>query len=119
MKSKLLIVGFALSICASFQASIAAPSRTDLYGSPAPLAGATRTIVIGPHTKWINVTGGETIKFIAGEKSFAWNFDTSPTISSFELNQVAPPGALDHKVTAYVAPDPRYIGGDGRGGGHR
>ena len=116
MKSKLLITSVALSICASFQTSVAAPSPTALFGDPAPLSAAERTIVIGPNTKWVNVTGGETIRFVAGQKSFAWSFDTASTISSFDLNQVAPPGALDHKVTAYIAPDPRYIGGDGRDG---
>lgn len=116
MKLKLLITSFALLVCASFQTSFAAPSRTDLFGDPAPLSAAERTIVIGPTTKWVNVTGGETIKFIAGQKSFAWSFDTAPTISSFDLNRVAPPGALDHKVTAYIAPDPRYLGADARDG---
>jgi hypothetical protein len=93
--------------------------RIDLLGDPAPPAAATRTIVITPETKWVNVTGGEIVKFVAGDKIFAWNFDGGRQISNFELNRVAPPGTLNHRVVAYVAPDPRYIGGNGRHGGMR
>lgn len=80
-------------------------------GDPAPLSAATKSIAIGPDTKWVNVTGGETIRFDAGGRSFAWVFNVARGVHSFDLNQVAPPGMLDHRVTAYVAPDPRYIGG--------
>jgi hypothetical protein len=92
------------------------------FGDPAPLSAATQTIVITPATKWVNVTGGDTVKFVAGNKAFAWNFDVGSGTPSFELNKVAPPGMLDHKVVAYVAPDPKYIGGgdigDSGGAGH-
>lgn len=88
--------------------------RTDLLGDPAPPSAATRTIVITPDTKWVNVTGGNIVKFIVGDKTFTWNFNVAQTISSFDLSQVAPPGTLNRKVVAYVAPDPRYIGNGGR-----
>lgn len=88
--------------------------RTDLLGDPAPPSAATRTIVITPDTKWVNVTGGDIVKFIAGDKTFAWNFNVAQTISSFDLSQVAPPGILNRKVEVFVAPDPRYIGNGGR-----
>jgi hypothetical protein len=77
-----------------------------LYGSPANLATATRTIVIRPDTSFVNVTGGEIIRFDVGARSFAWNF--SGRRSSFDLAQVAPPSMLTRKVTAYVAPNPMY-----------
>lgn len=107
------------SACAAglFAACAAPPPGPGLLGDPAPVAAATRTIVIAPDTRWVNVTGGDIVKFVAGNKTFAWNFDVGAGTSSFDLNRVAPPGMLDHKVTAYVAPDPRYIGGDG-GHGH-
>ena len=79
----------------------------DLLGGPTSLAEATRTIAIGPGTKYVNVTGGEIIRFTVGDKAFAWNFNGR--YSSFDLARVAPPGMLDHKVTAYVAPNPRQI----------
>ncbi len=84
-----------------------------LLGDPAPPEAATQTIVITPDTKWVNVTGGDIVKFVVGDKSFAWTFNVARGVGMFELNRVAPPGMLDHRVEAYVAPDPRYLGGDG------
>lgn len=81
-----------------------------LLGQPAPPSGATRTVVITPDTKWVNVDGGETVAFAVGDKTFGWDFFVGRTVTSFMLNQVAPPGVLDHPVAVYVAPDPMYIG---------
>ncbi|RJG24130.1 CzcE family metal-binding protein [Massilia cavernae] len=97
-----------LASCASL--SNVAP-RTELLGDPAPTAAATQAIVITPETRWVNVTGGETVKFIVGDKEFAWNFTVAPSISSFALNRVAPAGIMTRNVVAYVAPDPHYLGG--------
>jgi hypothetical protein len=95
----------------------AAEPPIDFLGAPAPPVAAERTIVIRPDTRWVNVTGGETIRFVVGDKSFAWAFNVAATVHAFELNRIAPPGMLDHRVTAYVAPDPRYTrDGGGRGG---
>ena len=67
----------------------------------------TRTITIGPDTRYVNVTGGEVIRFQVGGTSFVWNFDGRRT--SFDMSLIAPPAALDrNKVTAYVAPNPLY-----------
>lgn len=77
---------------------------TDLYGSAATPAMVTRTIVIRPDAGYVNVTGGEVIRFQVGSKSFVWAFN-GPR-SSFDLGLIAPPGLLGRKVTAYVAPDP-------------
>jgi hypothetical protein len=65
-----------------------------------------RTIVIDGTTKWINVTEGETIRFVVGEKSFAWIFDSYD--QGKDLKQIAPKGMLsDRSVKVYVAADPR------------
>lgn len=98
-----------LSACA--HRNIEAPIT--FLGDPAPLSAATETIVIRPDTKYVNVTGGDTVRFVTGDKSFAWTFNVARTINSFDLSRVAPPGMLDHRVEAYVAPDPRYLGGGG------
>jgi len=79
---------------------------SDLYGSAAVVAMVTRTIVIKPDTGYVNVTGGEVIRFNVGGKSFVWNFNG--TRSSFDLGLIAPAGLLGRKVTAYVAPNPMY-----------
>ena len=96
--------------------SVAAPprdilaSRSDptleLLGSPATVAMATRTITIRPDTSFVNVVGGEVIRFDVGNASFVWNFNGQR--SSFDLARIAPPSVLDHRVTAYVAPNPMY-----------
>lgn len=83
----------------------------EFLGNAAPPAEATRTIVITPDTRWVNVTGGETVTFIVGDKSFAWTFNVASNVFTFDLNRIAPPGVLDRPVKVYVAPDPRYIGG--------
>lgn len=120
MKLKALFsAGLVLMLSAGGVAAIAAGNRVDLLGDPASPSAATRTIVIKPDTRYVNVTGGETVKFIAGDKSFAWNFNVAETIFSFDLNQVAPPGVLDHEVKAYIAPNPLYIDGGPHGGHQR
>jgi Heavy-metal resistance protein CzcE len=78
----------------------------DLLGSPAVATMATRTIVIKPDTRYVNVTGGEIIRFDVDGKSFVWNFNGQR--NSFDLARVAPPSMLTRKVTAYVAPNPMY-----------
>jgi Heavy-metal resistance protein CzcE/TIR domain len=85
----------------------AAPNPgSDQVGIPGAASMATRTITIGSDTKYVNVTGGEVIRFQVGARSFVWNF--IGTRSSFDLSRIAPPATLDHKVTAYVAPNPMY-----------
>ena len=112
---------FSAAICAALLsacAPLAYTPRLDLLGDPAPVTAATRTIVIVPGTRWVNVTGGEIIKFVVDDKSFAWNFDGAEYAPAFDLNLTAPPGLLDHEVVAYVAPNPLYLGGGGGRGGH-
>jgi hypothetical protein len=87
-----------------------------LLGDSVAAGTGTRTIVINPETKHVNVIGGETINFLVGEKSFAWHFFVAAGVSSFDLKRVAPPGVLDRSVIAYIAADPRYCcSGGGRG----
>ncbi|OWW19686.1 CzcE family metal-binding protein [Noviherbaspirillum denitrificans] len=85
-----------------------------LLGDPAPVEAATQTIVISPQTKWVNVTGGDIVRFDVGDKSFAWAFNVGTGISRFDLSRVAPPGVLGRTLYVYMAPDPRYIGGGER-----
>ena len=108
-RNPLWLTFFALVLSAAPAIHAAAP-RLDLLGAPAPAATAARTIVIGPDTRWVNVTGGEVVKFVVGERAFAWYFNGPDSVSSFSLNRVAPQGILDHPVQAYVAPNPLYSG---------
>jgi len=89
--------------------TVAAPreaAASDLYGAPGAGSMPARTIAISPDTKFVNVTGGETVRFQVGGRSFVWTFNG--TRSSFDLARVAPAAMLDHKVTTYVAADPMH-----------
>lgn len=98
------------------------PTPLNLLGDPAPPSAATRTIVITPSTRYVNVTGGETIAFLVGDKAFGWSFNGIQNTPAFDLSRAAPAGVLDHKVLAYVAPNPLYMDDASWGrhsGGHR
>lgn len=85
------------------------PASPDL-GSPVHDASASRIVTLDSSTKWVNVTGGETIKFVAGGKSFSWSFDTYGTAPVFDLDRIAPADVLSGRtIKVYVAPDPAYI----------
>ena len=107
--NKLSLSIAALGLAGAFAAQAAVPTR--LLGDPASVTEATRTITINPKTKYVNVTEGDVVKFVASGQEFAFKFDGTGT--SFDLQRVAPAGALDHKVTAYVAPNPADGGGHG------
>jgi hypothetical protein len=112
MKQKLLVkTGIASLLLVTTLPLFAATPRIDLLGDPASPSAATRTIVIKPDTRYVNVTGGDIVKFVSGDKTFAWNFDGGENVGSFALNEIAPPGTLDHRIMAYVTPNPRYMGG--------
>ena len=97
-------------LSAACGSTINSAASLDLLGDPAPVSAASRTIVIAADTRYVNVTSGDTVKFITGDKSFAWNFSGPESIPVFDLNRIAPSGALNHPVTAYVAPNPLYTG---------
>lgn len=83
-----------------------------LLGIAAPPEAAIKSIFLTPGTQYVNVTGGEVVRFVSGNKSFAWSFDGPLQVSSFDLMRVAPPGLLAHPVIAYIAPNPMYLGPD-------
>ncbi|TFW00427.1 CzcE family metal-binding protein [Oxalobacteraceae bacterium OM1] len=101
---------FIACIAAALGACATRTSYTDLYGSPAPPDPRQTTIRIDPGTRYVQVEGGQTVRFLVGDQAFAWSFNVARTVHRFDLNSVAPPGLLDHTVTAMVAPDPKYIG---------
>lgn len=111
MHARLIPLLFAAVLCGGC-ATAGWEQPLSLLGAPAPVEMAEKTIVIGPGTVHVNVTGGEVVRFVSGSKTFAWSFDGPLQVSSFDLLRVAPPGMLDHPVTAYVAPNPMFLGRD-------
>ncbi len=106
MKKNLFIPSFAamaLSFCAL---SSRAATPESLMGDPGSPASVSSTIKITPATRYVNVQGGQTVQFDVNGQKFIWNFDGTPSV--FDLNSIAPAGLLDHKVKAYVSPNPLY-----------
>ena len=108
MRTRLLWASAAVLAALTACAMPADTPRADLLGMAAPPAAATRTVVITPATRWVNVTGGDTVRFVVDGREFAWNFSVGSTVAEFDLRRVAPPGLLDHPVPVYVDPDPYY-----------
>ncbi len=105
-----------LAIAGAF--AVAAPAFADRaatspnLGTPVHDESADRTIVLDAGAKWVNVTGGETIRFVVGGKSFSWRFDTYSTSPMFDLDKIAPAGMLDGRpIKVYVSPDPLHTSG--------
>ncbi len=98
-----LVVGLVLSstVCAQ------TPAPTFLFGSPADAQVVGRVVTLQPDTRWVNVEQGEVVRFVSGSTRFAWRFDGRDG-RSFDLQSVAPPGALTRAVTVYVARTPGH-----------
>jgi hypothetical protein len=93
-----------LGLLAAMAAHADVPTR--LLGDVVPPAEATRTIRIDPATRYVNVNRGDTVRFVVNGQQFAYYFDGAEGETSFDLRQVAPPGVLNHRVVAYITPDP-------------
>lgn len=99
----------ALVLCALCTFSISATASVAPY-RPAEITPATtptRVITIAPDTRAVNVTEHETVTFVAGDQRITMTFLRADVM--FSLNEVAPPGMLDHDVKVFVAPDPLYL----------
>ena len=88
-------------VLAAGLAALAQDASDVSLGTPAQSSQAQRTITIGADTKHVNVRRDEIIKFVAGEVVFAWKFD-GQLAKPFNLQQLAPSGALANPVTVYV-----------------
>jgi hypothetical protein len=93
----------ALILSSASLAVTASVTQADMFGNPAQASAAQRTISINPKTRWITVERGEVVKFVANGQEFAWAFNGMS--SSFDLNRIAPSGALDRQLKVYVWPN--------------
>ncbi|CDG83814.1 CzcE family metal-binding protein [Janthinobacterium agaricidamnosum] len=78
------------------------------FGSTAPAVAATRTVLISPATKAVNVDNGDVVTFEVDGKTFTWQFGTLRDSERFELSAIAPEGVHTHGVRIYVAQNPLY-----------
>lgn len=112
MKTSLLLsLMIASTLTAANIAVAASETPISLIGSAAPEGiQVSRVIVINDATRYVNVTGGETVRFVVGNTSFAWNFETgTASVIPFDLARIAPTGLLKRQVTVYVADNPIYL----------
>lgn len=94
----------ALVIGASSVAANAATSPA-LIGEMASPSYANRTLFIDSGTRSVNVTQGETVKFVLNDgRTFAIDFDG--VAEPVNLQRLVPAGMLDHRVNAYIAESP-------------
>lgn len=114
VKQNAMVATFAVQVAFSLLAGCAStgPSNPDL-GTPAEGRSYDRKVVIGLNRKWVNVIGGEVVKFVVQEpdgtdKFFTWRFDTSlETVG--DLSKLAPSGVLGRPVKVFVGRNPLYF----------
>lgn len=100
-----LIAGaaFAATLAAPAQAMVHTPNRADI-GNAAPGAGG-RVIVIDAHTRWVNVTNGETVQFDVNGHRFTFTFDAGNNLNVVNLSAFAPADVMAPMVPVYIAPN--------------
>lgn len=86
------------------------PHDAAWYGVAAPDHTAQRKIEIKPDTRWVNVTNGETVTFVADGQRFTFHFQTYPTTQVVDLATLAPSGVNIKPVRVYVAESPENRG---------
>jgi Heavy-metal resistance protein CzcE len=84
------------------------------YGTPVEVKKVGRVVHLGPHSRWVTVSYGETVRFVSqsgngSERSFDWRFDVSPEVNSVALNKIAPADFPERDVRVYVEADARHI----------
>ena len=100
-----------LTLSAASLTGIAKVTEADMLGNAAQPSAAQRTIVIDDKTKWITVEHDEVVRFLSNGQEFAWAFKGMS--SSFDLNKIAPAGALDRALKVYVWPNARDLADKG------
>jgi len=99
-----LRIGFALAMAGLLSACAQTPATKQMY-QPSVLTGsvaADRTIVLGPDTDSVAVTYGQTVRFVTPSgQSFVVKFDG--TRATADLTPLAPAGALNRPVMAYIS----------------
>ena len=106
--SKLIFFALA-AIVFSASALVRAGELPQYHGGPGSDQAYDRVITVKPDAKWVNVTSGQTVKFVDATtgRSFVWHFDMRNFVV-FDLAAVAPSGVLSHEhLTVYVAQDIR------------
>jgi hypothetical protein len=105
---RLLPLAAALALAGASLGAFATITEADALGSAAQPSEAQRTVLIGPKTRWVTVEQGEVVKFVSNGREFAWAFNG--VSSSFDLERIAPAGAIDRRLLVYVWPSAQELG---------
>jgi len=82
------------------------------YGVALPDTAQTERVVeIRPGARWANVTNGQTVKFVVGDKSFKFHVWTMPNVNAFDLDKIAPTDVKAAGIKVYVAGSAQYQAG--------
>ena len=80
-------------------------ASTPLYiGQLVQTDDADRTIVIEPGTRYVNVTLGEKVKFVANGQEYVIDFNG--IVRNTDLRNLLPAGVLDREIITYVGQSP-------------
>jgi ABC-type Fe3+-hydroxamate transport system substrate-binding protein len=107
MKRSLILLSIAATLLAGCAGMRDTGPRTDLWGTPVTAVSATKTIVITPETKFVNLIGGDVVRFVVGNQSFTWSFDGAYFPAAVDISKVSN-GLLQRPVIAYVEANPMY-----------
>ena len=99
-----------LTLSAASSAAFAGVTQEQVRGNAVSnQTPVDQVIVVSDATRHVNVTGGSTVRFVVGDRSFTWNFQNGTAhVVPFDLQLIAPQGVLNHPVTAYVADSAAY-----------
>lgn len=95
----------------STSATVAASRHAALFGSPALQAHATRTITLGPDTRYINVKSGETVAFRSGGTMSAWTFTETISGKNADLALLMPELPDAKGIRVYIDRSDLFTGG--------
>jgi hypothetical protein len=104
MTRPIAVIGAVVAALLSGSALADTEGRAALLGGPAsPEDTVNKVVTIDANTRWANVNQGDTVKFVAGGKTFAWHFETPKF--AVNLAEIAPAGTIDRTIYVYVAPN--------------
>lgn len=83
---------------------------SDDYGQVVTTSAVDKVVQVDASTRWVNVTDGQTARFVIGDKSFTFNFATWPGDQQVDLATIAPKDMIVPNVRVYIAANPRYFG---------
>jgi hypothetical protein len=88
----------------------AAVGRDTLAGEPLPQGTPVDRIVrIDQNTPWVNAAGGESLKFMLGDRELSWRLPDNRW--AINLKEIAPAGSIDRDLYIYLQANPLYESG--------